>query len=425
MTSVIYGMESDFSSTGGSLSNPDEKSIQNGNLVPSLKSLAAREVASLIKSNYMKQFDSDFHGIRQKFDVVIDPTISSHIVCKLLKDYESHITAKNIRSGRLFEVQEVQHDPYEMPFCLALSPDGNQLVYSHQTSLYMGNVHTGQVSLLGENVRGTTALSFNDDGTKLAIGSGAGNIKIYTMADRSYQALDRSHDDKINVFLFDYDGESLASGSDDGSICLWSLQTGVLRQKFMIDDRNLRRRLPVHDIINFTEDGAILVQAGHRIAECGGDGKVALIAYSPCFDKVTNWERGYYIWNAAEEGSGEGIYDFHSNKVGQFESKVRYGACVSKDGSTLAVHQEDGIQVYHSPSLKELVSPLDILQAMYVYKKLTEQHASTASKVWSSVATTVYSLLNGVNYDDEQSKKEFFDGLRASLPEQFKWIKQE
>ena len=93
------------------------------------------------------------------------------------------------------------------------------------SEIHLWNAHIGDpMGTIGvrENV---LALAFSPDGKTLAIGSGEGSIQVWTLdPNHKIQTIFTGHQGSIHVLMFSPDGKTLASGSADGTILLWDMK---------------------------------------------------------------------------------------------------------------------------------------------------------------------------------------------------------
>lgn len=74
-----------------------------------------------------------------------------------------------------------------------------------------------------------TALAFSNDVTYLAIGGATGRIELHEYRTRRIIPILTQHTRKITTLLFSDDNSTLISGSDDGTILRFNLETILLR----------------------------------------------------------------------------------------------------------------------------------------------------------------------------------------------------
>ncbi|CAD8169349.1 unnamed protein product [Paramecium pentaurelia] len=118
---------------------------------------------------------------------------------------------------------------------VCFSPDGNILASgSTDESIRLWDVKTGQLKNILDCSSGTVkSLCFSPDGTTLASGS-YGRIGLWDVKTGQLKnVLDCRRGIVLSVW-FSPDGTTLASGSTDKSICLWDVQTGQQKAKFIV-----------------------------------------------------------------------------------------------------------------------------------------------------------------------------------------------
>ncbi|WP_233598670.1 WD40 repeat domain-containing protein [Amycolatopsis sp. WAC 01375] len=72
-----------------------------------------------------------------------------------------------------------------------------------------------------------TSLAFGPDGRSLASGSDDRTITVWTLADGTMKSTLRGHTDMVLALAYSPDGATLASGSQDGTLRLWDVATGL------------------------------------------------------------------------------------------------------------------------------------------------------------------------------------------------------
>lgn len=236
---------------------PPKKKRKLDKPIPSLKLLAAKEVAKLLQSNYMDTFDADPHAVMAKFDLVVDPEVRTCIASKLLKTYKAHITVKNIipgitlkregesyegfafsNDGRLFaysryygrDQMNAQGDVQEAIRVLAdLNRDDIQIIDAHTGELLytINNINAG-----GNPLGKVTKLCFDKENKALAVGRKSGDVQAYALQGQVALRLpDQLHNDKITCLRYHPNNKTLVSGSRDGYISLVDVTTGQLLQR--------------------------------------------------------------------------------------------------------------------------------------------------------------------------------------------------
>ncbi len=115
------------------------------------------------------------------------------------------------------------------------SPDGKILVAGdHEYVLYIWDVTTGKYKNIGTRQKPSVkmgrdpdlVLSFNHDGSMLAVGYENGIIDLWNASTWQIEKPLTGHADAVTSICFSYDGRSLASTGKDGTVRLWDIDTG-------------------------------------------------------------------------------------------------------------------------------------------------------------------------------------------------------
>ncbi len=99
-------------------------------------------------------------------------------------------------------------------------------------------------------------IQYSPNGKLLAVVSSIG-VWLYDVNSGEAHALLAGHTDKINNVTFSSDGKILASASEDGSIRLWDVATGVHKKTFIGDRWGF-------DNVSFSPDEKTIASAGFR-----------------------------------------------------------------------------------------------------------------------------------------------------------------
>ncbi|KAF3436857.1 hypothetical protein FNV43_RR19610 [Rhamnella rubrinervis] len=143
---------------------------------------------------------------------------------------------KNMGTGvTLWDLDTGDH-LLRIPTC-ASSPHGmlclrNQFLVASQThrhgavgggAIFIWCLNKPQAPLRSYPLEAIGPLSCTNDGVYLAGGALSGNAYLWEVANGKLVKTWRAHHKSLNCMLFSNDGSLLISGSDDGTICVWSL----------------------------------------------------------------------------------------------------------------------------------------------------------------------------------------------------------
>ncbi|MBV7337273.1 WD40 repeat domain-containing protein [Chloroflexi bacterium TSY] len=167
------------------------------------------------------------------------------------------------------------------------------------------------------------AIAFSPDGQLLATGGETQNnmIHLWDLAGGESIGALIGHDDYSKALRFSPNGTMLASGTNDGQICLWDITNPM--------QSGLRRVIDGHDLdttsLAFSSDGRLLVSAGS--------------------DYVVR------IWNV---DSGAKIYELPA----------------AKHNNAVACHPTDAIIAYLDPDERIVIADLGHVESHQVYQRL-------------------------------------------------------
>ena len=199
---------------------------------------------------------------------------------------------------------------------------------------------------LGKGVMGGSdrAIAFSPDGKHLAVASGIG-IWIYDVETaHELTLLNVGHATLIRSVAYSPDRSILASGSGDGTIQLWAVETG---QHFSTSIRHRLGGRPsgAVDALAFSPDGTTLASASEEIKLWDVESRAHLatlkankrkifsVAFSPDGTILVSgaWDDTVKLW---EVGTGQHISTLHG--------AGGWSLAYSPDGNTLALGQYDG-----------------------------------------------------------------------------------
>lgn len=152
--------------------------------------------------------------------------------------------------------------PERLSFSLRFTPDGSALVgyakamYEDKgdNRIWIWKTQTGQQKfILREHKGRITRTLFTPDGKKLVSGSADGTMRFWDLETGELMTTLKEYD-PASPIAFSPDGQTFASGGANAKILLWDLSTGKLKTTFTAYN-------PVRQI-SFEEDGKTLITSG-------------------------------------------------------------------------------------------------------------------------------------------------------------------
>ncbi len=136
---------------------------------------------------------------------------------------------------------------------MAFSPDGRMLVWTRSHVIQSWSVRTGvlQRPSIGWHFEIVNSLAFSPDGETLASGSEDGSIRLWDVRIREQKQTFLGHQGSVTSVVFSPDGVTLASGGGDKTVRLWDIRTGEQQQE-------LSGQLDAISSVAFSHDGRFL-----------------------------------------------------------------------------------------------------------------------------------------------------------------------
>lgn len=239
-----------------------------------------------------------------------------------------------------------------------------------------------------EDTKRVNTIAFDPKGGKLVAGTSSGRIYVLDIVDGEYQppwclreaGSDRdAHTDQVWSVAFDHHGRYLASGSEDGDVVVWDLETrtvklrskhagGVFAVAFMPDGKRLVSggedlTVCVWDV----ETGVRLMGLVKKEGEAGHEDRVRALATGVApwgsYFVSGGFDRRLVVWNAngdrhaVVEGYAKGVMDLavgkHGEIIGAYEDGRVRAWTISDAGSpevTLTEHARAALCVLIHPT---------------------------------------------------------------------------
>ena len=188
-------------------------------------------------------------------------------------------------------------DPVGHPITVeAVDTDGN---VSH-TYFTLTEISPHHITSLDEHAAAVFSVSFSPDGTLLASGSWDGTVKVWDVETETNIATLDEHTDAVSSVSFSPDGTLLASGSWDGTVKVWDVETET-------NIATLDEHMGAVFSVSFSPDGTLLASG--------------------------SWDETVKVWDVATE-TNIATLDEHMGAV--------FSVSFSPDGTLLASGSWDG-----------------------------------------------------------------------------------
>ncbi|MCL5875015.1 MAG: hypothetical protein M1114_00900 [Candidatus Dependentiae bacterium] len=204
-----------------------EKLITEENYIENL-SIPYRQGTEIAHRVTLYAREALMRNIAIKKQKYTNPTIQDYITT-LAWNNSGTLLAVGYPFGNKLTIWDIQKNRYRdisttlQTEILCWSPDGTMVAttsYNSNTA-YFYNVATGEMSILLANETPITAMSWSSDG-RLAIAGLDNTIYLWDMTQREVIQQLNGHTEKITSLAWSSDGKSLASGSNDKTVRLWS-----------------------------------------------------------------------------------------------------------------------------------------------------------------------------------------------------------
>ncbi|MBD2101495.1 eIF2A-related protein [Leptolyngbya sp. FACHB-261] len=223
-----------------------------------------------------------------------------------------------------------------------LEKSPNQLLASVQSSLNRAMTTARVPDTFQGHEADVWSVSFSPDGQTIVSGSGDGTIRLWDVRGNAIGQPFKGHQATVGSVSFSPDGQAIVSGSTDGTIRLWDVWGNAIGQPFKGHQATVSS-------VSFSPDGQAIVSGcydgtirlwdvwGNAIGQPfeGHEGYVSSVAFSP---------DGQTIVSGSTDGTIR-LWDVRGNAIGQpFEGHEGYVSSVafSPDGQTIVSGSTDG-----------------------------------------------------------------------------------
>jgi len=269
-------------------------------------------------------------------------------------------TEANIKADALFAKSLVDADPVDA-LIRAIQVTGRsqkdlgQVLPLVQSSLLAALQVTHERNVFKGHEDSVFSVAFSPDGSKIVSGSGDGTIRLWDVNSGSELAVFKGHNDYVLSVAFSPDGSKIVSGSTDHTIRLWDVNSGselavfkghndyVFSVAFSPDGQK---------IVFGSDDKTIRlwdIKSGEQLAVFKGhEDEVFSVAFSPDGSKIVSgsWDKTIRLWDI-KSGEQLAVFKGHEDEV--------FSVAFSPDGSKIVSGSRDKtIRLWDIKSRSEL-----------------------------------------------------------------------
>ncbi len=221
---------------------------------------------------------------------------------------------------------------------VSYSPDGTRIAVASRTGIWLYDANTGaEVALLQGRTGIVISVVYSPDGQTLASGSGDGTILLWDVTTGQVKTTLEGHTDWVSSVAYSSDGNTLASGSGDGTVRLWDVTTGEVKT-------TLEGHTDEVFSVSFSPDGQTL-------ASGSGDGTVRL--WDVTTGQVKAVLQGHTDWVNSVSFSPDG----QTLASGSDDNTVRlWDVTTGQETTTLEGHTNYVTSISFSPDGQTLAS---------------------------------------------------------------------
>jgi len=169
--------------------------------------------------------------------------------------YPNQIVLLNTVTGKPAQALPIQTSGQQSTVtkinCMVFSADGRTLAAGEDLRIVIWDLATRQIRKTLEPSGSVTALRFAPDGRTLAGGSQDGTVSLWDLQTGVLSSQLKKHSGAVNAIAFSTAGDLMATGGDDRTVIIWETATG-----------KARRTLKGHDLavtsLAFSPDASLL-----------------------------------------------------------------------------------------------------------------------------------------------------------------------
>ncbi len=329
-------------------------SVTKVSFSPDSKTLVSGSVDKTIKFwDCTRKFDGYFSEISK-----IDFSFDGEIIATASKDGTAKFWHRNGEILNSFKC----HDDRFFDIDIKFNPKRKTIATTSQNEVRIWNFEGHQISQFSKYGSDVKSISFNPEGTEIAVGYLDRTVILWNIDDDKNRTLTK-HNEQVNMVTFNPEGRMIVTASADKTVKLWDLNGDLLAH---------RKYQNAAYYVSFSHNGGIIATASmtenkahqielwnpnnnyQQILKGNSDKLVMSIGFIPDSDIVAaiSMDQTITLWNTAD---GSLLQTIEGND--NFSISAAFIYCsLEKDKSAIAVaNSEQRISLW-SLSLEELLS---------------------------------------------------------------------